>query len=83
MRRRRRIPRRRARGIDDTDEALGPPNKDALMAELARRGIVRATDPETVQDEHVREKGHEPEQMERAIAEATREVKAKRRARKK
>lgn len=60
--------------------AIIPAERLRRIEDFARR---RAAELQAVQDEHVREKGHDPAEMERAIAEAAREVKAKRKARKK
>lgn len=59
--------------------AIIPAERLRRLEDFARR---RAMELQAVQDEQVREQGHDPAEMERAIAEATREVKAKRKARK-
>jgi len=60
--------------------AIIPAERLRRLEDFARR---RAAELQAVQDQHVREKGYDPAEMESAIAEAAREVKAKRKARKK
>ena len=60
--------------------AIIPAERLRRLEDFARR---RAAELQAIQDEHVRKKGHDPAEMERAIAEAARGVKAKRKARKK
>jgi prevent-host-death family protein len=59
--------------------AIIPAERLRRLDDFARR---RAAELQAVQDEHVREKGQEPGETERAIAEAAREVKTGRKARK-
>jgi prevent-host-death family protein len=60
--------------------AIIPAERLRRLEDFARR---RAAELQAVQDEHVREKGYDPAEMERAIAESARAVKGRRKARKK
>jgi hypothetical protein len=60
--------------------AIIPAERLRRLEEFARR---RAAELQALQDEHVRAQGHAPAEMEHAIAEAARDVKAKRKARRK
>ena len=59
--------------------AIIPAERLRRLEDFARR---RAAELQAIQDEHVREKGYERPEIERAIAEAAHELKAKRRKRK-
>lgn len=60
--------------------AIIPAERLRRLEDFARR---RAAELQNLQDEHVREKGYAPADMEHAIAEVAREVRARRKARKK
>ena len=60
--------------------AIIPAERLRRLEDFARR---RAAELQAVQDEHVRERGYERAEIEQAIAEAAREAKTKRQARKK
>ena len=58
--------------------AIIPAERLRRLEDFSRR---RAAELQALQDEHVREQGHDAAAIERAIAEAARDVKARRKAR--
>ena len=60
--------------------AIVPAERLRRLEDFARR---RAAELQALQDEHVRERGYAPAEMERAIGEAAHKVKTRRKARKK